>query len=102
MGKKRRSKKVYSCNRKNIIDMSERKQLTIGNVDTYDVQELLQIIEELNAQMEQVEKKYYSSNDLVERIIKRNFVDIVREKCSSVFKKDHTFFGKYNHNFGKL
>ena len=102
MKKKNYRKKNNYENRKKIIDMSERQRLTVGNIDIYDDQELQDIIEEINKQILLVEKQYYSSNDLIERIIKRNFVDIIREKWSSILKKKDYLLEKFEKNFAKL
>lgn len=102
MSKKKYSPKVTSRNKKNIIDMSERKQLTVGNVDTYNVQELIEFIEDINRQMEKIEKEYYASNELIDRIVKRNFIDIIHDKCSSFFKNKDTVVGNYLKKLEKL
>lgn len=82
-----RKKSNQKKEKKNIIDVSYRKNLHIDSEKTYSDEELQILISELQKQMEQMklmEQKYYSMNASIERISRRNFIDIIKEKFESV------------------
>lgn len=86
MGKKKNNKKNIKNN--DFLDMSYRNKIKTDLEQKYNDEELDSLIAELNIQIEQLNdlhKKYYSSNAYIERIYKRTFLDILREKIASIF-----------------
>ena len=54
---------------------------------TYGDEELQILISEVQKQMEEmklIKQKYYSMNTSIERISRRNFIDIIKEKFESI------------------
>lgn len=84
MGKNNKKKKK---GKNEFLDMSYRKKIDIDLNQKYNDEELYVLIEELNEQIKQLNdlhKKYYSSNAYIERICKRTFFDILQEKIESI------------------
>lgn len=86
MSKKNKKNNAKS---KEILDMSYRKKIDIDKDCKYSDEELIALIQELNKHLEELNnlhKELYSSNAYIERIYKRTFIDILREKINSILR----------------
>lgn len=71
---------------KDLLDVSYRRNLNVDIPQGYSDEELSILIKELEQELEQMKvlhQKYYSSNSYIDRIRKRNFLDILQEKIAS-------------------
>lgn len=83
------NKKNLNRKRKNsdFLDVSYRKKIDIDVDEKYSDEELYALIADLEKQIKQLDelhKGFYSSNACIERIRNRTFIDILREKVTSV------------------
>lgn len=82
--KKKNTKNNKHCD---FLDMSYRKNIDIDKNQEYNDEELHLLIKELHTQLDGLDdlyKKYYSSNAYIERIYKRTFFDILQAKTKSI------------------
>lgn len=83
MNKKNNTKRNEN---KDLLDVSYRRNLNVDIPQGYSDEELSILIKELEQELEQMKvlhQKYYSSNSYIDRIRKRNFLDILQEKIAS-------------------
>lgn len=84
---KRRLKKNDDIKRIKLVDASGRKNFFVGEIDDYSEEELQLILANIQQQVNQIKQEYYSSNTLIERITRRKFTDIMKEKKQEVTKR---------------
>ena len=73
----------------NVVDISQRRKMKVDELEGYDEKEILELLEEINKQMEEIEKLYYSSNALIDRINKRTVFDILHDKFENIQIKNN-------------
>lgn len=91
----KKNKKKKNINVNDFLDMSYRKKIDVDTDREYSDEELIALIVELNAQIQELNnqhKKLYSSNAYIERIYQRTFRDILHEKIISILR--NIFSGK--------
>lgn len=71
------------------IDMTSRKNINSDIEKIYTDEEFAEFIADLENQLKQMEqmRQYYSMNACIDRILKRSFWDIFKEKYKTFFKK---------------
>lgn len=82
------SKKIIY--RKKNTGKQKYRKINIDSDQGYNDEELKILLAELKAQMEQmdiVREKYYSTNEYIDRISERTFLDILREKLREISQK---------------